>query len=351
MGRGNGSSHSGGGHSGGKSFGGRSSSNSGRSSRPSGGAGGRGPDRPDFHDHSHRPHYHSHHYYSHPRYYDPYPDDMYYDRPPRRWYRPRPMSSGRFYGGGRSSGKGCGCLSVFAVIFLVLCIISVIIPRGSDTDRPDKLDGIAVTATERTKVSDTVAYKDWYVDQLGWIDHEKDLTDGLKYFYSQTGIQPYVMLLSYDPSFWVDGQWQESAANEYLAQTYASTFSDNGHMILAYFACENDTEDMDGTFYIYYGSSAYSVMDSEAESIFWSYFEMYYNDLDMSIPEFIGTAFRNTADNIMHTGAASPIDTSSPMWIAGKIGAVLLFLALIFLIIRAMRSRRQRNSEEYEQIL
>ena len=97
-----------------------------------------------------------------------------------------------------------------------------------------------------------------------------------------------------------DGKWNEAAAEEYLAQIYNETFSDNGHLIFAYFACENDSEDMDGTFYLYYGSAAYSIMDAEAETIFWSYFDMNYNNLDLSIAEFMGQTFRQTADNIMH---------------------------------------------------
>ena len=157
-----------------------------------------------------------------------------------------------------------------------------------------------MSRTERTPVSGTISYADWYLDELGFIDHDTDLTDGLKYFYSQTGIQPYIVLLQYDPSVWTDGKSDEAAAEEYLAQMYHETFSDNGHLIFAYFACENDSEDMDGTFYLYYGSAAYSIMDDEAETIFWSYFDMNYNNLDLSIAEFMGRTFRQTADNIMH---------------------------------------------------
>ena len=105
---------------------------------------------------------------------------------------------------------------------------------------------IAVSRTERTPVSGTISYADWYLDELGFIDHDTDLTDGLKYFYSQTGIQPYVVLLQYEPSVWTDGKWDET------------------------------------------------------ETIFWSYFDMNYNNLDLSIAEFMGRTFRQTADNIMH---------------------------------------------------
>lgn len=188
----------------------------------------------------------------------------------------------------------------FIILFILLLLFgSRFLPviRSSQNNTE-----VTVSRTEREKVTGTSTYKDWYEDELNFIGHAADLTDGLKHFYSRTGIQPYVMLLNYDPSFWSGGKWNENAGEKYLAQVYEDTFSDNGHMILAYFACEDDTEDMDGTFYLYYGSAAYSVMDAEAETIFWSYFDMNYNDLDLSIPEFIGETFEETADNIMHAG-------------------------------------------------
>lgn len=269
MGRGGGS-HGGGGHSGGRSFGGRSGGgfSGGRGSGHPGGGPGfggpgfRGPRRPGF-----GPVFHGGGFY--------------------RW------------GGPRRGGSGC---SLFIIILIIVLFFgSRMFPAIHSSQNNTE---VTVSRTERTKVTGTSTYKDWYVDELNFIDHAADLTDGLKHFYSRTGIQPYVMLLDYDPSVWSGGKWNETAGEKYLAQVYEDTFSDNGHMILAYFSCENDSEDMDGTFYLYYGSAAYSVMDAEAETIFWSYFDMNYNDLDLSISEFIGETFEETADNIMHAGSS-----------------------------------------------
>ena len=177
------------------------------------------------------------------------------------------------------------------------------------------------------------------MDELNFIDHDTDLTDGLKYFYSRTGIQPYVMLLEYDPSVWINGEWNENAAEEYLAQVYNDTFSDNGHMIFAYIACENDSEDMDGTFYLYYGSAAYSIMDHEAETIFWSYFDMNYNNLDLSIAEFIGQTFRETADNIMHIST----DGNNPLITAAVVFAVICVIVVIIGIIVAKKANTREE--------
>ena len=150
------------------------------------------------------------------------------------------------------------------------------------------------------------------------------------------------MLLRYDESIWPNGNWSETEAEDYLAQVYKDTFSDNGHMILAYFACENDSEDMDGMFYIYYGSAAYSIMDAEAETIFWSYFDMNYNNLDLSIAEFIGQTFEETADNIMHIESSG----NNTLLKAAAIFAVICVVVIVAGIVIAKRAGR-KDSEDF----
>ncbi|MCC2255365.1 hypothetical protein LKD70_13230 [Ruminococcus sp. CLA-AA-H200] len=308
MGRGGGS-HGGGGHFGGRSFGGRSGGFGGGFR-----GGGRGPGGPGF---------------GGPGFGGPPPGG------PHRWGGPV------FHGGWgwRRPGGGFGCGGCSTVI-VILVVILFFFNRFLPVITSDTGSDVQQSRTERTAVTGTVTYADWYLDEMGFIDHDTELTDGLKYFYSQTGIQPYVMLLDYDPSIWINGEWNETAAEEYLAQIYFDTFSDNGHMILAYFACENDSEDMDGTFYIYYGSAAYSIMDNEAETIFWSYFDMNYNNLDLTIGQFIGETFRETADNIMHIENSS----GSSLMTAAAVFAVICVAVIIVGIVVAKRSGRRQDS-------
>lgn len=308
MGRGGGS-HGGGGHSGGRSFGGRSGGGFG---------GGRGPGGSGF---------------GGPGFGGPPPGGPHFGGPRRRWGGP--VFHGGFGGwGGPGRRGGTGCFSVLVLFILVVGLFQSLPDSGSSQNSE-----IAVSRTERTAVTGTSTYADWYLDELAFIDHDTDLTDGLKYFYSQTGIQPYVMLLEYDPSVWINGEWNENAAEEYLAQVYNDTFSDNGHMIFAYFACENDSEDMDGTFYLYYGSAAYSIMDHEAETIFWSYFDMNYNNLDLSIAEFIGQTFCETADNIMHIST----DGNNPLITAAVVFAVICVIVVIIGIIVAKKANTREE--------
>nr|WP_317362701.1 hypothetical protein [uncultured Blautia sp.] len=295
MGRGSGgSSHGGGGHTGGHSFGGRSSGGSSRSGRSSGSEGYRS--------------YHS----RTPRY------SGYYSRPCRRYYR-GPVSGG-------------GCFSSILAFIIVLIILFAAIRFNTQNDQNPK---VSQSATQRTAITGTTSYKDWYQDDLNYIENDSDLTDGLKYFYSKTGIQPYVMMMDYNSAFWKNGAWDEEAADQYLADFYKNTFTDNGHMILAYFACENDSRDLDGTFYLYYGSAAYSVMDQEAERIFWSYFDTNYDNLDYSIAEFMGKSFTQTADNIMHIEKEHT--TKEVIFII--FGAVIIIFIILTIIIRSILRR------------
>ena len=328
MGRGGGS-HGGGGHSGGRSFGGRSGGGFGGSQ-----GGGRGPGGPGF---------------GGPGFGGPPPGGPGFGGPggwSPRWGGPRrrwggPIFPGGGFGwGGPGRRGGCGCFSVIVVLIILLIAFSYIRPAFYSSQGNTE---VTVSRTERTAVTGTNTYGEWYLDELGYIDHDTDLTDGLKYFYSKTGIQPYVMLLDYDDSLWSNGQWNEDAAEQYLAQVYEDTFSDNGHLIFAYFACENDSEDMDGMFYFYYGSAAYSIMDDEAETIFWSYFDMNYNNLDLSIAEFIGQTFEETADNIMHVGNAG----NNTLIRAAVIFAVICVVVIIVGIVVAKRAgKRDRDSAD-----
>lgn len=313
MGRGGGS-HGGGGHSGGRSFGGRSGGGFGGGPGPGSGPGGPGFGGPGF---------------GGPGFGGPV-----FGGPRRRWGGPIFLGGGW---GGPGRRGGCGCSAAILIIILLI-FFSIFIPNSGSVQNTQE---ITVSRTERTAVTGTETYGEWYLDEMGFIDHDTDLTDGLKYFYSQTGIQPYVMLLDYDTSFWNNGKWNETAAEEYLAQVYNDTFSDNGHLIFAYFACENDSEDMDGTFYFYYGSAAYSIMDDEAETIFWSYFDMNYNDLDQSIAEFIGQTFRETADNIMHNG----IDGGNFSLMRTVAIFVAICVVVIFLGILVLKRTNRKEDE------
>lgn len=251
---------------------------------------------------------------------------------------PRPPRPPRRYWGDRRGGgyrRGGSCFSYIAVVILIIAVLLITSFQSKEGIFGGKEPKVTQSPTQREAITGTKTFKDWYLDETHYIDRTKDLTDGLKYFYSKTGIQPYVLFLDYDGTFWNGDIWNEEAAEQYLAQVYKDTFADNGHMILAYFACENDSQDLDGTFYLYYGSAAYSIMDNEAETIFWSYFDGNYDNLDYSIGEFIGKSFEQTADNIMHVEKDNTIRNILLI----SLGAVFIVFILAVVITKKVISK------------
>lgn len=264
--------------------------------------------------------------------------------------------NGGFTGGGRGSGSGPvfrfihprfpnfpppGYLRPFFLIFIIILVLAFYgVNKKTSKDQE-------TSQIKRSALTETVTYPEWYSDELGLISSEAPLTDGLEYFYSETGIQPYVMLLSYNESFWENGEWKEDAAETFLDGIYANMFSDGGHLIFAYFGSENDTESMYGVFYFYYGSSAMSVMDQEAETIFWNCFEDNYDNTDLNTAEFIGNTFVHTADRIMNEGGDS--DSADLIFIIGLI-AVLIYavlgLTVIFIFRRKDKKIKQTENEK-----
>lgn len=131
----------------------------------------------------------------------PLPGGPHFRGPRRRWGGPVFHWGLPGWGGpGRRGGVGC-----FSLIILLIVFIGFFSQFTSNNSSSHDSE-IAVSRTERTPLSGTSACADWYLDELGFIDHDTNLTDGLKYFYSQTGIQPYVVLLKYDPSIWINGE-------------------------------------------------------------------------------------------------------------------------------------------------
>lgn len=233
--------------------------------------------------------------------------------------------------------------------FLIFIIILILLFYRAAVKTSEKQD---ISATGRSALTGTVTYSKWYSDESGLISSDAALTEGLEYFYSRTGVQPYVMLLPYEEAFWSNGEWQEEAADTYLANVYNDTFTDGGHLIFAYFGCENDTEEMNGVFHFYYGSSAPAIMNQEAEAIFRDYFAENHSSSDLDVSELIGNTFAQTADQIMYESSEPDPDSDSDNTVL-KIGlAAVLIYAVIGLtvvsILRRKSRKKQQNTNEKE---
>ena len=119
-------------------------------------------------------------------------------------------------------------------------------------------------------------------------------------FYNKTGVQPYVLFVKYSSVYWNERELNVTSADSYLDKVYNETFSDEGHMIFAYFQCDDDSRDeMEGEFRYLLGHSAQTVMDDEAINILLGFLDEYYSDTSLSLEEMISRTFSSTANLIM----------------------------------------------------
>lgn len=254
------------------------------------------------------PHYHSHYYGGGPHYY-----------------------------GSGSFGSIVGAIIV--IIFVIIIFSSGIFSNSSNVPK---------NKTERTALSGVVSKTDWYEDNIGWISSKNTLISGLEDFYKKTGIQPYILFVPYSEEYWSGNNIRVSKANEYLEKVYKEKFKDEGHFIFAYFQCRNDSKsEMDGEFRYLSGYSADTIMDNEAISILWGYFEKDYYNTSLSLEKMISNTFSETAKSIM----SKPTNG----WDVVVVLIIVILIVIVLIFIYKMiknKHKREKEKEEYtEKIL
>lgn len=231
-----------------------------------------------------------------------------------------------------------GCLTVVLIlcfVTLLVCVLGILKNSYSSSGK------IAASTIVRTKLDDSHAYRTGNViDDLGWFDSVNSTEKGLKQFYEETGIQPYIYLKSYDSSLTTD-QEKEAWAKNY----FDTELDDSDGFLFIYFA-EEDTDGDIGFMSYVAGSRAQSVMDTEVVGIFWGYIDRYW-PTDLSTDEVILKSFNGTANAIMHVST-----TSNDIAMCIIIGIIALGGGIIILrIIRIRRKNEKERAEETERIL
>lgn len=335
----------GGGHSGGGgSFGGRSGSHSSFGGGHSGGSlfgGG--------HSSSGGSHY------SHSNYGTPHHGPMMHNTRPSRYY-------------GRRGSSGCGCggaISGIVTLIAVLIIVSTVIElmmcitigscvscASCATTSCATVSGSNVeltTSTEKREKMDSkyLNYSNtWYTDELGWfgIQSDRTLINGLESFYKKTGVQPYVYLAAYDANLFAS----EQARVEYAEELYDKLFTDEGHFLWVYFACNNDTPDyMDGYYYYIVGKDAEIVMDENAKDIFETRLQYYYDDTSLDVDEFLAAAFSSSGKAIM----SGPIRMRYVVLIIVGVLVIVGVVVAVVLIRKKRKLEKEKENEELEKLL
>lgn len=251
-------------------------------------------------------------------------------------FRP-PSNNNPQQNGGSSSGCG-GCGAVFAIAaFVIVALVLLGVLFGSEESSYQ-----ATPAREALPASASIETA-WYTDADGdWIHDSGKMEAGLKSFYKETGVRPYVYILPNGATTSV----QELGLR--AEDLYDSLFDDEGHFLLVF------CDDGNGHFNCGYavGSSAKGVMDDAAVNVLADNLDRYYQSAS-SEEEMFSLAFEKTGSQIMSDQRSEQGLSVSPVV---KVGAgVLLVLAaivaVVFFVVTRRAARKKKEQADMERIL
>ena len=230
--------------------------------------------------------------------------------------------------GGYRSGNHTLALSMFWLFVIIVVAVLISIPK------PTKIT--ASTVNREPLPAGSVQETEYYTDTLFWMGDDSALLNGMKDYYKQTGIQPYLYITDE-----VDGSRDPSAQQmeEFSNALYDELFEDEAHLLLVF-------QDADGhyTDWVITGSQAKQVADNEAVDILLDYVDRYYYDTSLSESELFGKAFSDAADRMMSK-------TVSPMvYVAGACVVIVVIVAGVY-VFRKKQEQKKREDEQMERIL
>ena len=250
-------------------------------------------------------------------------------------------NSRRYYGGGGGGGRPGpggrgGCATSIIVIAVLLILFGILASSGVMQLGGGGGGSIARSTVAREKLpSSAVELTGWYTDADGsWIRSPGEIERGMRDFYNETGVQPYVYILP-------NGESTSIQALTALAeQLYPELFADEGHFLLVF------CDDGYGSFNCGYtvGSQAKTVMDDEAIGILADYLDRYYRDSSVTEEEIFSLAFEKTGERIMTV-------TKSPVVPVAICIAVIVVAVVVFVTLKKRREQREREQQRAEEIL
>ena len=249
-------------------------------------------------------------------------------------------NSRRYYGGGGGGGRpgpgGRGGCATSIIVIAVLLILFGILASSGVMQLGGGGGSIARSTVAREKLpSSAVELTGWYTDADGsWIRSPGEIERGMRDFYNETGVQPYVYILP-------NGESTSIQSLTALAeQLYPELFADEGHFLLVF------CDDGYGSFNCGYtvGSQAKTVMDDEAIGILADYLDRYYRDSSVTEEEIFSLAFEKTGERIMTV-------TKSPVVPVAICIAVIVVAVVVFVTLKKRREQREREQQRAEEIL
>ena len=260
------------------------------------------------------------------------------------------VNAPRYYGGGpggtrpgpggrrNGCGTGCGTMVIILVVFFVIIGIFSSLSGGVSSASITKS-----TETRTALPSGSVTETAYYTDEPGWITNKSELLSGMKKFYQETGVQPYIYIASS-----VNGTSSPTTAqiSSYSDSLYSELFTDEAHFLVVF--CDNGNEGYTVGYTI--GSQAKTILDDEAISIFHDYLDRYFNTSSdsMTDEEFFSRTFGDTADRIM-TVTKSPWPTVVLVLVIAA--AVIALVVILYKWQGKVREAKEREEKRTQEIL
>lgn len=247
----------------------------------------------------------------------------------------RPPAGGSTGGSGSSGGSGCGCGVVLIVVLLLGLFLLFAASFGGNSG---SAGGVANSTVQRQALSaGAVNLTDYYADNARIINSTATLQSGMKHFYEQTGVQPF--LYTTDS---IDGNYDPTNAQleSYAQQLYSELFTDDAHFLVIIYDA-----DYDGFGYYYIpGTAAKAVLDSEALDIFEGYVNADFDQYYSGTASYFSNVFSDTADRIMQV-------TRSSSFYLGIALVIVAILGLAYYWWKKAKEKRLKELEMTQQIL
>ncbi len=243
-------------------------------------------------------------------------------------------NSRTYYGGGNggrngNNGNSSNAISIAIFVFIVIIAIVSTFRYNTPFGKIDK------STIQREKLpASAVVETDYFTDLDGWFSSATSLEKGMKKFYKETGVQPYLYLLP-------NGQTTSVAELQKKSdELYETLFKDEGHFLLVF--CDDNRGGYNCAYTV--GSEAKTVMDKEAIGILADYLERYYRDNSISEEEVFSNTFEKTGKRIMTV-------TKSPVVPIAICVCVVVVAILAYITIKKNREQRAIEQKSMEDIL